>query len=103
MPSALENTVYTVSKTGLIGLTRSLAINLAPNINVNAVCPGFIEAGMSLYLNTPEFNSKQIMETPLKRPGKPEEVADAVLFLASEKSDFITGEIITVSGGRGMR
>jgi len=103
LPLALENTPYAVSKAGVIGLTRSLAVNLGPYVNVNAICPGFIEAGASLRLNTPEFNAMQIKESLLKRSGKPEEIASAALFLASNESDFITGEIITVSGGRGMR
>lgn len=100
--SALLNTPYAASKAGVIGLTRSLAVNLAPEINVNAMCPGVIETDMTAYL-TPEMRRMRIEETPLKRTGKPEEIARAALFLASDESDFITGEILTVAGGRGMR
>jgi len=100
--SALGNTPYVASKAGVIGLTRSLAVNLGPTINVNAVAPGVIDTDMVASFSADRKNA--IMEeSPLKRIGKPEEIASTVLFLASDESDFITGEIITVSGGRGMR
>ncbi|MEM2841654.1 MAG: SDR family NAD(P)-dependent oxidoreductase, partial [Candidatus Bathyarchaeia archaeon] len=100
--SALGNVPYAASKAGVIGLTRSLAVNLGPYVNVNAICPGVIETDMTASLPA-EYTRMRIEETPLKRTGKPEEVAMAALFLASEDSDFITGEVITVAGGRGMR
>jgi 3-oxoacyl-[acyl-carrier protein] reductase len=100
--SALGNTPYAVSKAGVIGLTRSLAVNLGPYINVNAIAPGVIDTDMVSFF-TPERKRMIIEETLLKRVGRPEEVAKVALFLASEESDFITGEVITVSGGRGMR
>ncbi|MEM2107234.1 MAG: glucose 1-dehydrogenase [Candidatus Bathyarchaeia archaeon] len=100
--SALGNTPYAVSKAGVIGLTRSLAVNLGPYINVNAIAPGVIDTEMVSFF-TPERKRMIIEETLLKRVGRPEEVAKVALFLASEESDFITGEVITVSGGRGMR
>jgi 3-oxoacyl-[acyl-carrier protein] reductase len=86
----------------MIGLTRSLAINLGPHITVNAICPGWIETDMTATLS-PEKKDKHINEAPLKRVGSPEEVAYTALFLASDESNFITGEIITVSGGIAMR
>jgi 3-oxoacyl-[acyl-carrier protein] reductase len=101
-PSALENTPYAISKAGVIGLTRSLAVNLAPTVNVNAICPGLIETDMTAS-NSPESKRMRIEESLLKRIGKPEEIANAALFLASDESDFVTGEILTVSGGRAMR
>jgi len=100
--TALGNVAYAAAKAGVIGLTRSLAVNLSPHINVNAVSPGLTETDMAASL-PPERNRMVIEETPLKRIGKPEDLAYAVLFLASDESDFITGEVITVSGGRGMR
>ncbi|MEM3048249.1 MAG: 3-oxoacyl-ACP reductase family protein [Candidatus Bathyarchaeia archaeon] len=100
--SALGNVPYAASKAGVIGLTRSLAVNLGPYVNVNAICPGVIETDMTASLPA-EYTRMRVEETPLKRTGKPEEVAMAALFLASEDSDFITGEVITVAGGRGMR
>ncbi len=100
--SALGNVPYAASKAGVIGLTRALAVNLGPHLNVNAICPGLIETDMSASL-PPERRRIPIEEAPLQRNGKPDEIAYAALFLASQESDFITGEIITVSGGRGMR
>lgn len=100
--SAVYHTCYTASKAGLIGLTRSLAVNLGPHINVNAICPGFTDTDMTSCLSN-EVKKMRIEDTPLKRSGKPEEIAYAAVFLASDESDFITGEIITVSGGRGIR
>lgn len=100
--SALGNVPYAASKAGVIGLTRSLAVNLGPTISVNAICPGLTETDMSASL-PPERRRIPVEEAPLQRIGKPEEIAYAALFLASEESNFITGEVITVSGGRGMR
>ncbi|MFC1505656.1 SDR family NAD(P)-dependent oxidoreductase [Thermoproteota archaeon] len=100
--TALGNTPYVASKAGVIGLTRSLAVNLGPTINVNAIAPGVIDTDMVSFF-TPERMNVIVDETPVKRIGKPEEIAAAALFLASDESDYITGEVITVSGGRGMR
>ena len=100
--TALWNTPYTVSKAGMIGLTRSLAVNLGPHINVNAICPGFTDTDIVSSL-PPDRRRIVIEESLLKRIGKPEEIASAALFLASDESDLITGEILTVSGGRAMR
>jgi len=100
--SALRNTAYAVSKAGLIGLTRSLAVNLGPKINVNAICPGLTETDMVKTLGQERIKAGA-NESILKRIGKPDEIANAALFLASDESDFITGEILTVSGGRGLR
>ena len=100
--SALGNTPYAVSKAGIIGLTRSLAVNLGPTINVNAIAPGVIDTEMVAFF-PPERMKAIIDESPLKRIGRPEEIANASLFLAGGESDFITGEVLTVGGGRGMR
>jgi 3-oxoacyl-[acyl-carrier protein] reductase len=101
-PSALEYIPYVVSKTGLIGLTRALAKKLGPYINVNAICPGVIEAGMNDSISS-DAKARLSEESFLKRLGKAEDIANACAFLASEESSFITGEILTVAGGRGMR
>lgn len=93
---------YAAAKAGIIGLTRSLAMRLGPHVNVNAICPGTIVTEMTAAIS-PDAKKLIAEETPLKRLGKPEEIARAALFLASDESDFITGEIFTVSGGRAMR
>ncbi|MDP8217166.1 MAG: 3-oxoacyl-ACP reductase FabG [Candidatus Theseobacter exili] len=90
---------YAASKAGVISLTKSLAKDAGPyGINVNCVCPGVIRTRMtsSLPKKVIEEYKKNI---PLGRIGSPEDVANAVLFLASEKADYITGEILDVNGG----
>jgi 3-oxoacyl-[acyl-carrier protein] reductase len=100
--SAIRNTAYVVSKVGIIGLTRSMALHLGSYINVNAISPGLIETDMAESLGQDRIKIGT-EEAILKRIGKPEEIAYAALFLASDESDFITGEVLTVSGGRAMR
>jgi 3alpha(or 20beta)-hydroxysteroid dehydrogenase len=88
---------YTASKWGLRGLTKSAAMELAPkNIRVNAVCPGLVVTGLNA--SSPHLKP-MIGITPLKRAGKPEEIADLVFFLASDASSFITGEDFVIDGG----
>jgi 3-oxoacyl-[acyl-carrier protein] reductase len=91
--------VYSASKAGIIGLTKTLAREYASRgITVNVVAPGFIETDMTASL--PEAAQKGIIEqTPLGRVGKPEEVAAAVLFLASDEASYITGQVLRVNGG----
>ena len=100
-PSALRFVEYVVSKAGMNGLTRALALKLGPYINVNAICPGWIKTEMVENTN-PELEKTILEETPLKRFGIPDEVANAALYLASDESDFVTGELHIVAGGRGM-
>ncbi len=92
-------TNYAASKAGVIGLTKSLAKELASRgINVNAVAPGFIETDMTEKL--PEKARLELTSSiPLKRLGKPEDVASVVAFLASNASDYITGQVLKVDGG----
>lgn len=91
--------VYSASKAALLGLTRSLAREYASRgITVNAVAPGFIETDMTADL--PDTAQQGIVDqTPLGRIGRPEEVAAAVVFLASEEASYITGQVIRVNGG----
>lgn len=93
---------YSASKAGLIGLTRSVARELASRgIRVNAVSPGFIGTDMTAHLND-ETRQKMMDAIPLARLGSPEEVASAVLFLASDAASYITGEVLKVNGGMYM-
>ncbi len=90
---------YSASKAGLLGLTRSSARELSRfGIRVNAIAPGYIETPMTNKLN-PQIKEKIKQGIPLSTFGKPEDVARAVLFLASSESNYITGEVIKVDGG----
>ncbi|MBW2212062.1 MAG: 3-oxoacyl-ACP reductase FabG [Deltaproteobacteria bacterium] len=91
--------VYSSSKAALLGLTRTLAREYASRgITVNAVAPGFIETDMTADL--PDAGRQSIVDqTPLGRIGRPEEVAAAVVFLASEEASYITGQVVRVNGG----
>jgi 3-oxoacyl-(acyl-carrier-protein) reductase len=90
---------YAASKAGVIGLTKTLAIELARRrVTVNAVAPGFIDTKMTR--SVPEEARKHwIDKIPAGRPGTPNDVAEAVLFLASDDASYITGEVLEVSGG----
>jgi 3-oxoacyl-[acyl-carrier protein] reductase len=90
---------YSASKAGIIGFTKSMAKELGSrNIQVNAVAPGFIETPMTAKLN--DEQRKKLADTiPLKRIGKPEDVAALVRFLASSDADYITGQVVCVDGG----
>ena len=93
---------YAASKAGLIGLTKSLARELASrNIRVNAVSPGFIDTDMTAGLNA-ELKAKMTEGIPLGRLGSSDEVARAVLFLASDAASYVTGEVLKVNGGMYM-
>ena len=90
---------YAASKAGLIGLTKSLAREVAGRgVRVNAIAPGFIESDMTKAM--PEAAREGMLQLiPLKREGRPEDVAAAALFLGSEESSYITGQVLTVDGG----
>jgi len=93
---------YSASKGGLIALTKTCAKELASRqINVNAVAPGFIQTSMTERLSV-EVREKLSFQIPLGKIGNPDDVANAVLFLVSEKSSYITGEVIKVDGGMAM-
>ena len=96
-------TNYAASKAGIIGFTKSLAKELGPrSITVNAVAPGFIPTDLTADLSE-ELKQKAVEATPLRRMGRPEEIAYAVAFLASDEAAFITGEVLTVDGGLVMQ
>lgn len=90
---------YSAAKAGVIGFTKTLARELAKyGITVNAICPGFIDTPMTRAV--PEKIRQKIIERiPMGRIGKPEDVANLVAFLASDEASYITGEVISVSGG----
>ena len=93
---------YVASKAGLIGLTKSLAQEIASrNITVNAIAPGFIDTDMTAVLSD-QLKQNMLTHIPLKRFGKPEDVAAAVKFLASEEAGYITGAVLNVNGGMYM-
>jgi len=93
---------YSSSKAGILGLTRALALELGRyNINVNAIAPGVIKTpGV---LNLPHYEKvaeRALQITPLGRLGEPIDVANVILFLASDESSYITGDVLHVTGGR---
>ncbi|MBW2981548.1 SDR family oxidoreductase [Candidatus Woesearchaeota archaeon] len=91
---------YCASKGGINGITRALALELAPKkININAVAPGAIDTPGASQSSTEESRKQTIAAIPLKRMGTPEDIANAVVFLASNKADYITGQILVVDGG----
>ena len=93
---------YAASKAGVIGFSKSIAKELAPrNILVNVIAPGFIETDMTDAL-TEQQKEGILSVVPLKQYGKPEDVANAVAFLASEESRYLTGQVIHVDGGMNM-
>jgi 3-oxoacyl-[acyl-carrier protein] reductase len=94
---------YAAAKAGMEGLTRSLAAELGSrNITVNAVAPGFIQTDMTNDLGD-DIKSALLERVPLRRLGKPEEIAAVVAFLASDAGGYITGETIHVNGGLYMQ
>ncbi len=93
---------YVASKAGIIGLTKTLAQELGSrNVTVNAIAPGFIETDMTAKL-TPEQRDGMLAKVPLKRAGQPEDIANAVKFLASDDAAYISGHILAVNGGMYM-
>jgi 3-oxoacyl-[acyl-carrier protein] reductase len=93
---------YSASKAGVDGLTRHLARELAPTIRVNSIQPRTIDTDLfqARYASDPLERERIISQIPLKRVGRPEDVADAVAFLASDWASYITGQILLIDGGR---
>ena len=100
-PSAMRFTEYVVSKAGMNGLTKAMALALGPYITVNAICPGWIRTDMVEMID-PAVQQRILDETALARWGTPDDIASSAVFLASSEADFITGELLIVAGGRGM-
>lgn len=95
-------TNYSAAKAGLIGLTKASAKELGPSgVRVNAVQPGLIRTDMTLAMS-PEIYAAKEAEVPMGRAGLPEEVASAVVFLASSMASYVNGAVLEVSGGRGI-
>jgi 3-oxoacyl-[acyl-carrier protein] reductase len=92
---------YTASKHGVIGFTKQLAHEYGPEVRANAICPGFIESGMTqgLIEHRPDRVEKLADSTPAQRPGTPEDVANVATFLASDDADFVHGAAVNVDGG----
>ncbi|MFF4694962.1 SDR family NAD(P)-dependent oxidoreductase [Streptomyces chattanoogensis] len=90
---------YNVSKAGLIELTRTLALELAPKIRVNAICPGYVLTPMQRAEYTEQQLAEQAGTLPLKRLGSPEEIAALVAYLASQDAAFVTGQTFVIDGG----
>ncbi|TQQ84425.1 SDR family oxidoreductase [Peptacetobacter hominis] len=90
---------YSTSKAAVIGMTKALAKEVGPsNITVNAIAPGVILTDMSLYYGD-EVLEELRQETPLMKNGQPEDIANMALYLASDKADFITGQVFNINGG----
>lgn len=92
---------YSLSKGGVVGLTRSLALSLAPHVRVNAIAPGLIGTEMAMAIPE-DVLDKMISAIPLERMGTPDEVANVVWFLLTPLSSYITGHVVVVGGGRSL-
>lgn len=91
---------YTASKHGLVGLSKSLALDWAPDVRVNAIAPGYVTTDLTTGITENEELHESVLEDiPFDRFADPEEVADAVLFLASGMASYVTGECLVVDGG----
>jgi len=105
LQGSTEGAVYSASKGGLVNLTRALAIELAPQIRVNCICPGWVDTDMlrrdyvDLADDPAAVEREAIEEAPLKRVATPEEIAKAVAYLASHDARFITGIALPIDGG----
>ncbi|MFZ0015685.1 MAG: SDR family oxidoreductase [Acidimicrobiia bacterium] len=92
---------YSMSKGGIVGLTRAMALSLAPGIRVNAIAPGLIGTEMAMAIPE-DVLEKMISAIPLERMGSPDEIANVVWFLLTPLSSYITGHVVVVGGGRSL-
>jgi NAD(P)-dependent dehydrogenase (short-subunit alcohol dehydrogenase family) len=109
LQGSVEGAVYSASKGGVVNLTRALAIELAPDVRVNCVCPGWVDTDMYRrdYVDVADdpaaAEREAIEDAPLKRVATPEEVAKAIAYLASQDARFITGVALPLDGGSSAR
>ncbi len=97
LPTGPDSTAYVASKGGVIAMSKAIAMELAPAIRVNVVCPGAVETPMTAgFIRDNAIASRYA----LRRPGQPDELASAILFLTSAESSFVTGTTLAVDGGR---
>ena len=97
-----ENLIYEAGKSAVVGMTRQMALDFGPKkIRVNAICPGWIitEAGQEMIDKNPEFYNYATTHYPIGRAGVPDDIAESIVFLCSDKSGFITGHPLVVDGG----
>lgn len=92
---------YSMSKGGVVGMTRAMALSLAPRVRVNAIAPGLIGTEMAMAIPD-DVLGKMVDAIPLQRMGEPSEVADVVAYLLGSESSYITGEVVVVGGGRSL-
>lgn len=92
---------YSMSKGGVVGLTRAMALSLAPHVRVNAIAPGLIGTEMAMAIPD-DVLDKMISAIPMERMGTPEEIANVVWFLLTPLSSYITGHVVVVGGGRSL-
>lgn len=92
---------YSMSKGGVVGLTRALALSLAPHVRVNAIAPGLIGTEMAMAIPD-DVLEKMVAAIPLDRMGTPEEIANVVWFLLTPLSSYVTGHVVVVGGGRSL-
>jgi 3-oxoacyl-[acyl-carrier protein] reductase len=92
---------YSMSKGGVVGLTRAMALSLAPNVRVNAIAPGLIGTEMAMAIPD-DVLERMVAAIPLDRMGTPEEIANVVWFLLTPLSSYITGHVVVVGGGRSL-
>lgn len=92
---------YSMSKGGVVGLTRAMALSLAPHVRVNAIAPGLIGTEMAMAIPE-EVLEKMVSSIPLERMGTPEEVSNVVWFLLTPLSSYVTGHVVIVGGGRSL-
>ena len=91
---------YCVSKAGVVMLTKAMALDCAPHVQVNAICPGPVRTPLTeAALSDPDARARKIAEVPAERLGLPEDMAGAAVYLASADADFVTGHALVVDGG----
>lgn len=93
--------LYAITKAAMIHFSKSLALTLAPHVRVNAIAPSYTRTSFMSFMNDPKIVKKKMRLIPLGRFNEPEDVARAALFLASEDSKNITGQVLVIDGGRG--